>query len=235
MNDYPGLVRLLLADPHALQSRQGPFEWNFEAWMRRFAVHPAAARALLELRDEPNDRDSLYRTAAAMPAGDPDAHLVLKLFIGTQVWGYGTIGYGPYRAQRILSQPGAERRLASTLKVLRSEGALAGYMALCEGQYQIRYLGPSFATKYLHFAGYGHVPSGPQPLILDQYVGVALHHAEPALFGADCGSVPSRQHYSRYVSAVDAVTTSGPLSEFEPCAIELALFVVGERLRSGVR
>jgi len=85
----------------------------------------------------------------------------------------------------------------------------------------IRHLGPSFGTKFLYFAGYDRVADGPQPLILDQYVTLALNRL--------CGlSWPitgwSTSQYADYLARAHRWATMWRTS---PDVIERVLFSVG--------
>lgn len=82
------------------------------------------------------------------------------------IWGYGRVGYGPYRTLRVLSDDfrdgntlseAVEAKLKQSLAVARKEGNVAGYSYLMnEGK--MRKFGPSFFTKWLYYV----TATGPQ-------------------------------------------------------------------------
>ena len=116
------------------------------------------------------DRESV-RAACADAAADPEA--AEKAFIVAMVWGYGTVGYGPWRVRRILTQNrAAARKLHAVATTLLGEGAATAYAQFSEyGGCRLRFLGPAFGTKYLAFCGPNAQPA---PLILDRLVAAWL-------------------------------------------------------------
>ena len=95
-------------------------------------------------------------------------------FISIMAWGYGRAWGGPWRVRQMLLDPDADDKIRRVIELVLTEGAVAGYRALAhDGEAHLKFLGPSFGTKLLYFAGYGsHVD--PKPLILDRRVGAAL-------------------------------------------------------------
>ena len=74
----------------------------------------------------------------------------------------------------MLLDPDADAKTRRVIELVRTEGAVAGYRALArDGEAHLKFLGPSFGTKLLYFAGYGS-DVNPKPLILDRRVGAAL-------------------------------------------------------------
>ena len=101
-----------------------------------------------------------------------DAARAEVAFVAVMAWGYGGVGYGPYRTWRILTAPDAGHRLAGAARRLRDHGAMAAYDCLSDGgDCRLRGLGPAFGTKYLFF-----LPSNAEPsaLILDSLVAAWL-------------------------------------------------------------
>jgi hypothetical protein len=84
-------------------------------------------------------------------------------------WGYGRVGYGPYRVHRVLETTlDAGSILQSAAGELGSGGPVRAYVLLGEhGAARLPGLGPAFGTKFLYFCS----PSGASPaLILDRLV-----------------------------------------------------------------
>lgn len=66
------------------------------------------------------------------------------------IWGYGPVGYGPYRTARVLREnPDFSGRLAEITRIAQDQGGLAAFADI-ERQ-PLRYLGVAFGTKYLCF------------------------------------------------------------------------------------
>lgn len=87
-----------------------------------------------------------------------------RLFLGVMLWGYGTVGYGPYRTARMLNAPNAARILRSTLDCIRNGAIRRAYE-----QFNLPMCGSAFFTKYFYFAGLG-CDLRVSPLILDSLV-----------------------------------------------------------------
>ncbi|GAA0954762.1 hypothetical protein GCM10009554_61010 [Kribbella koreensis] len=74
----------------------------------------------------------------------------MRAFLAAMVWGYGRIGYGPYRTAGVLA--GTDRAaglLLATLQVTRTGGGEAGFTHLAQNR--LKGFGVAFATKYLYF------------------------------------------------------------------------------------
>jgi hypothetical protein len=81
-------------------------------------------------------------------------------------WGCGPIGYGPFRAARVLREnPQASATLRRAAQVLRRDGGAAAFAWF--KRHRLHQLGVSFATKYLYFC---NGPDAPPALILDTVV-----------------------------------------------------------------
>jgi hypothetical protein len=88
--------------------------------------------------------------------------------------------------------------LATAATRLRTDGPQAAYGYLHgDGVNRIKYLGPSFGTKFLYFSGYDRCDGDQQPLILDENVAVALNRF--CNFGWETGGWTSAQ-YAQYLS-----------------------------------
>lgn len=103
-------------------------------------------------------------TEQARDADNPES--AIGAFIVAMIWGYGTVGYGPWRTQRILdTNDDVAARLAEVARVARQEGALAGFDAM--SQRPLKYLGVAFGTKFLYFctADSSTLATGPTPMV----------------------------------------------------------------------
>ncbi|MER7889287.1 hypothetical protein ABTX15_05630 [Micromonospora sp. NPDC094482] len=118
-------------------------------------------------------RRDVFTVAEAWRAGDASAR---QLLAAALMWGYGPIGYGPWRTARSLEGDPDGTRLAHALDglqapTLNEDGLQAAYQRLRDPkESRLPRLGPAFFTKLLYFAGYRRGAGGPQPLILDSVV-----------------------------------------------------------------
>jgi Putative 8-oxoguanine DNA glycosylase OGG-like protein len=119
------------------------------------------------------DRRTVFRVGerAAQPLG------AAQTLVAAAVWGTGTQGFGRARRLRVFDGNADEvgSRLAAAVRIMGDDGAVKAYGYLHgDGRNLIRHLGPSFGTKFLYFAGYDRASGGRRPLILDQYVALAV-------------------------------------------------------------
>jgi hypothetical protein len=92
-----------------------------------------------------------------------------QAFLAVMAWGYGRVGYGPYRVRRLFDKsPDAGTQLQEAARALAEQGPVAAYVQLGDyGVARLAGLGPAFGTKFLYFCS----PTGSSPaLILDRLV-----------------------------------------------------------------
>lgn len=100
-------------------------------------------------------------------SADRDGESALQGFLASMVWGYGRVGYGPYRVSRVLDgTPDAPDRLREVAERAREQGGPAAFEWLAKNR--LPGLGVAFATKYLFFCA--AAGEGPPALILDRLV-----------------------------------------------------------------
>lgn len=146
-DSVPPAVRRLVETWRAAGCPAQPaMPWNRQRWSSWNPRHRATLTAL----PDPLDRATLRRLCN-QAAASPEA--AERAFVATMVWGYGEVGYGAFRVNRILSvnrAPGA--RLRTAAQVLLQCGPGAGYSQLADYQAsRLRFLGPAFGTKFLAF------------------------------------------------------------------------------------
>jgi hypothetical protein len=152
-------------------------------------------------------------------ATSPEA--AMRAFLTAMVWGYGWVGYGPFRVQRILAAtPDAPGRLQDAAGELTRGGPMRAYRLLGDrGVGHLRWLGPAFGTKFLYFCS---PPSRPA-LILDRLVANWLR----ANTDLRLNPVPwSSQAYGRYLT-----TMTGWAAELDLAADELEACIFGEQAK----
>lgn len=124
---------------------QHPSPWSPIAWGKWFPEH---ADFLAELPQSVSRTDATA-TCAEAPNGPEQA---TRAFVAAMIWGYGRVGYGPFRTKRVLTEnERAGQTLADVAKLARDEGGPAAFEWLAQPQHRLRWLGVAFATKYLFF------------------------------------------------------------------------------------
>jgi Putative 8-oxoguanine DNA glycosylase OGG-like protein len=206
------LVREWTADG---RPRQVGIEWPRDRWVKAFPEHRPLLRDLPHLLD----RDAVRRVAGRAPES---ASASQEAFIATMAWGFGWVGYGPYRAAVMLATPDATARLQRVAQTVRAGGAVAAYQRLA-GDCRVRGLGPAFGTKFLAFC---QAPDDrPTALIHDALVSAWLTaNGRPDLV-SDGWSV------ERYEAYLDQMHRWAETLDIEPEVVEYLMFqsVANER------
>lgn len=169
---------------------QAAIPWPKDRWIVHFPEHADLFIALPDLID----RTAVHRVFSSV--GESEA-FATRAFLVSMVWGYGKVGYGPWRARRVLEQPGAAAKLLEVAQIVRADGGLAGYAALAR-EHRIRWLGPAFGTKFLYFCPQSD--NGQRSLILDRIVADWLNqHLRPGF-----NPVPwAPRTYRRYLGLME--------------------------------
>jgi hypothetical protein len=144
--DVPLEVRRLLAWVGSGQRPHQPgIPWPRERWRHHFPQLASHLNSMPDLLD----RELVGTVARRAHGGNREA---LEAFVTVMAWGFGTVGYGPYRTRRIIdSTPEAASRLHRVATALQREGVIKAY-ELFSTSCRLMYLGPSFGTKFLYFA-----------------------------------------------------------------------------------
>ncbi|MGI5525701.1 hypothetical protein ACQEUX_32835 [Micromonospora sp. CA-259024] len=122
-------------------------------------------------------RRDVFAVADAYRAGSATTRQLLSAVL---IWGYGPIGYGPWRAARSLGADPDGKRLAYALDEVSAsvpdEDALrTAYRRFRDADHaRLPWLGPGLFTKVLYFVSYRRGMGGVQPLILDRVVASQL-------------------------------------------------------------
>lgn len=160
----PGALQVLvdrwLAEGRPTQ-RAAP--WPRERWIAEFSEHAD----FLSKLPRALDRDGVKAAATNAPS---DGLAAERAFITVMAWGFGNVGYGPYRTRRALaSTPQAAARLQRVAAALFENGVYAAYGLLGSAdQARLQGLGPAFGTKFLYFIQ--PADTSPRALILDETV-----------------------------------------------------------------
>lgn len=159
-------------------------QWNTDSWSRHLPEYAAFFSDL--------GTDRMNRTQAISAAPEVvDENSAVHVFLLSMLWGYGPVGYGPFRTRRILERAEAKSELLEVALEAKESGGLAAFELIARKRKQpgsyLKWLGPAFGTKYIYFltaqdANHGsaavmdavvrrwfriHVPD--RPLIIDSW------------------------------------------------------------------
>lgn len=165
---------------------QGCVRWSRDGWIRRLGER----EVLRKLPDRLCRMDVVDVFAAVR-----DEESAEDAFITAMIWGFGRVGYGAWRTQRILeANPDAPARLLSIDAVTKAEGGPAGFDEMARRP--LKYLGVAFGTKYLFFSSEASKESVPAAPVLDRIIRSWL--AENVQMRLDIWSWKNPQHYRDY-------------------------------------
>lgn len=122
--------------------------WKLSSWVRQLPKHEKYLSGL--------PQDGLDRGDGIQLVGKiQDEDSAVRAFLLAMIWGYGPVGYGPYRSRRVLDSMDAPARLLEVARIAQREGGLEAFehierMRSKQRDY-LKYLGPAFGTKYLYF------------------------------------------------------------------------------------
>ena len=159
------LMRLLEWLQNATLSHQPAQIFYPENWLN--AIQMDELRLLLERYPNALRRFDIVPLAReASQTETPSA--IRQLFLATMMWGYGTVGYGPWRMAHITANiEHLDKVLFNALRAIKYGSVSTAFSIFQEAH--IPFLGPSYFTKYLYFAGLG-CGIDRYPLILDNRV-----------------------------------------------------------------
>ena len=176
-----------------------PTRWSIDHWTAHVPDLPAC------LECEPLTRAVVTGYAAKVTA--EDRAVQRDAFIATMVWGYGRVGYGPSRVERIMAQPGFEDQLADVTRIALEQGGPAAFEHIRQqrktGAGCLKHLGAAFGTKYLSFLTRAHRGSDIAP-VLDSVVRAwfAEHVEDVDVRIGDGWTYPCK--YTTYVETMQA-------------------------------
>ncbi|MEV4120603.1 hypothetical protein [Micromonospora sp. NPDC049645] len=159
-----------MAEGVVLPGEPAPASVRVERW--RTGLPPGAWPDTLPASGEIWRRD-VFAVAEAYRAGVASPRQLLTAVLA---WGYGPIGYGPWRAARSLDADPDGKRLAYALEEMSApapdeETLRSAYRRFRDPDHcRLPWLGPGLFTKVLYFVGYRRGAGGIQPLNLDRVV-----------------------------------------------------------------
>lgn len=162
MNNIPGILQQQQSTLQQLNSETQHIPYRHAHWATHFADDPDFVYITTTYPD------TLSRGNIAAIARYIHQHRertwIRRLFLATMMWGYGTVGYGPYRTARMLTPSHATDVLSHAFTAIASGNLIDAYQ-----QFRLPMCGSAFFTKYFYFIGLGaHIT--PQPLVLDSVV-----------------------------------------------------------------
>ena len=162
---------------------QPPISWPRDRWVAAFPARTAVFERLpVEL-----DRDAV-RTAVRRSLEQGD---VIGAFLPCMAWGFGQVGYGPFRVSRMLAGGDAEAKLAAVAEAAAAGRPVDAY-GLLGGSSRLDQLGPAFGTKFLYFVDR-------RGLILDRVIAGCLAMVSDLRFN------PTRWDSAGYQSYLDVM------------------------------
>ena len=208
-----GLPTLEEAIAFALNGPGQPaINWPRDPWLNAF---PGNTRTVKSLPSK-LDRDAVRDAFAREPRTTAGA---VNCFLAAMAWGYGRNGYGPFRTQRVLAEPGAAEALAKARDAVHHKGPLDGYRVLA-AQQRIKHLGPAFGTKFLYF-------ESSRALILDRLIAGWYE----ATAGVDLKATTWQPSlYADYLATMDNWSEK---SRLRPAQLEEAIFTLSASTRMG--
>lgn len=166
-------------------NEQRPVSWSREKWIDRLGD-----RAVLRKLPDQVGRQDVVDVFAEVT----DEASAVDAFVAAMVWGFGPVGYGAWRTQRILKvNPDAGQRLLSIAGTTAAKGGVEGFHEMAKAP--LKYLGVAFGTKFLFFAAEASPKQVAAP-VLDQIVRTWL--ADNLGCKLDIWSWRRPQDYRRY-------------------------------------
>ncbi len=194
-------------------------DWSRQHWMATFPSHAATFAALPDRLD----RAAVRRASVHAAVSSADAE---RSFLAVMAWGYGRVGYGPFRVRRVLdAAPNADAALQAAARAAAEGRPVEAYRCLGDqGKGQLPHLGPAFGTKFLYFCS----PAGARPaLILDRLVARWLRENVGLKFNELRWSVST---YARYLETMFRWADELALAADE---LEVCIFSAQARLGDG--
>lgn len=120
---------------------QEGFDWTprKQSWIRTF---PGNSDFISNLPKE-LDRDYVRQICQSMNSATREK------FLAVMVWGYGELGYGPYRVSNMLKQTDADTILNEVVKLCLGGDPKGAYNYIRINR--VRGLGPSYSSKFISF------------------------------------------------------------------------------------
>ncbi len=200
----------------AVMSHQVP--WNPEIWKSQLLEPFETQISKLADSSRTDGRNKFLSRDQVIELSDS----VEDVFIGSMIFGYGPIGYGPSRVGRVIENN--KKVLIKRLHMQYAEAARGPSESWISHTKTDRliYLGPAFATKFAYFAARKQEATGLIPLIADINTSWAMWW----LAGIP-RSIESHDNYMKYVNLAHA-WGEDLKCDFGADEIERAIFELGK-------
>jgi hypothetical protein len=164
----PEILRENAGHIRKLDVEDQPVVFNRNAWRKHI---PDIDKILEGIKSDTITRDAIFRVfpndptklVSCTPARQAELR---RYFILIMVWGYGKVGAGPWRVDKMLKSPGFARTLCQASEECFYGLFLKAFETLVGN---VNRLGPAFASKYLYFLCH-NFKAPVKPLILDSVV-----------------------------------------------------------------
>lgn len=135
-------LRALVEDWQKLGSEpQEAFDWSRSAsnWQRDLPEYKEYIAQLPDSIDRKFLRELILKKEFS----------AMEKFLAVMIWGYGDIGYGSYRVNKMFGSIAVEEKIAQVFELCQGAKPLQAYEFLAK--YRISQLGPAFGTKLISF------------------------------------------------------------------------------------
>ena len=176
---------------------QVPSKWNQKSWTNQLGQHEDFFK---KLKGDPIDRKQAVQLSPVV-TNEEEA---VQVFLLAMLWGYGLVGYGPFRTRRILERPEAAAELLEIAQVAQDDGGLAAFKLIADRRNEgarsfLKWLGPAFGTKYIYFLTAKNNPQEPAPVMDSVVYRWFRKHAPNRNIRVDFWHTPS---YELYLSSL---------------------------------
>jgi hypothetical protein len=135
--------------------------FNYQTWLRTFP-HQAALHAFKNLSGKRITRDIVIKQFQRYYKA-PKKYTALQPFLLCMIWGHEGSGYGATRTAKYFEDDELESKIEAVLKNVNEKKIEDAFQILTG----IKYLGTSFASKFLYFAAKAKPNFKNYPLIFD--------------------------------------------------------------------
>ena len=121
---------------------------------------------------------------------------VMEKFLAVMIWGYGDLGYGSYRVNKMFSSLGVEEKISRVLDFCQDGQPLAAYEFLAKNR--VTQLGPAFGTKLISF----FTPREIVAPIYDSFIWKWMDYYAKDVFenGSSSSEIWSLKIYTKYLN-----------------------------------
>lgn len=177
---------------------QIPSKWNQKSWTKQLQRFEDFFNGL---KGDPIDRIQAVQLSPVVT----DEEEAVQVFLLAMLWGYGLVGYGPFRTRRILDRPEAAAELLEVAQVAQRNGGLAAFNLIADrragnSRSFLKWLGPAFGTKYIYFLTAKSNPQRPAPVMDAVVYRWFRKHAPDRKLRVDFWHSPS---YEQFLNSLD--------------------------------